>query len=132
MGKLKHFMSSKYPQKKIKEIQEQVEEKIQEEESINGFFTHNRKRRIKISLFLGILFYILSLPGTYKLMGSILNNVPGFGRTVSDDICHKLNWKIVLVHSLVFTVVTYLMLEFMENQNSSLSTSFESEPDSEL
>lgn len=116
MGKLKHFMASKYPQKKI--VEEEILEPINEEITTistnedESFFNMRRKRLLKISLFLGVLFFILSFPMTYKLMGKILNNVPGFKHTVSEDISHHLDWKIVTIHSIIFSMISYIILEF--------------------
>ena len=63
----------------------------------------SKKQLALFLVLLTVLFVVLSLPQTFKLVGE---NISG-GEWVSPDIEQHLNYKLVLVHGVVFLLLSY-------------------------
>lgn len=62
--------------------------------------------KVQISLFAGLLFYVISNPVTYTLVNSLLSRVG-----IPIAISGKPTGTGLIVHSLVYAAVTYLLMK---------------------
>ncbi len=60
---------------------------------------------IFISLVFGILFFLLSMPETYRMMGNFLD--PSL---VHNNLPNYLDMKLVALHSVIFTVIVFIII----------------------
>lgn len=111
MSNLKSDMAEKYPYKSLKmktdnndDIDEQREEEREEEKKCAVY------KILKQSIVLGILFVILSIPETYRLVGDAVNNITSQEMETTSSVDKNL----IFLHGLVFSVVCFVFLYMHE------------------
>lgn len=109
MGRFTDFMISKYPKKdtpkhEIPEIVENIESTLPQKSK--------RMCHVRFALVMMLLYILLSLPFTFKIIGEGLQ--PVIGHLVSDNISSKLNWKLIIIHSILFSFFTFVILEVFD------------------
>jgi len=96
---LQKMMASKYPRNPS------VMKSTAGGEESGTFFP---KRIVLITLGVAVLFFILTLPQTYRFVG---NMIPAISRG-SYDITNVLDIKQVGLHTVIFAIVLFLALKF--------------------
>ncbi len=108
---LKLMMANMYPSKE--KLQGNLKEKIQENASenipVSSSYAWNDNKVLVTTVLLGIVFFIVSLPGFYQTTGNTLGiiKVEDFGKIFSI--------KSTVLHTIIFLLIAFILIKILNS-----------------
>lgn len=102
MSNIKNVMASKYPSKTKKES-------LQSITPPQPSYSWNNNRVIVVSILLGLVFLMVSLPGSYQATGNF------FKFFDTNEFQRVFSFKSSLLHAVIFTIITFIVINIVNS-----------------